>query len=458
METVHFIGIGGAGMSGLARLLLARGVRVSGSDVRESEATRALAAAGAEIRIGHRAENLNGAQRVVYSAAVPRDNPELTAARRQRLPIISRAQLLGEVMRDRVGIAIAGTHGKTTTTAMVASIFQRAGADPTVLIGGDWAPIGGTARVGKGRHFISEACEAYDSFLELQPQIAVITNIESDHLDWHKSEEGVVAAFRRFLGRMDASGCAVVCRDDLRVRRLLPTIPARVLTYGLEDGAELTARDLEEGRGIPRFTVMWRRQILGEVQIAVPGRHNVLNALAAIGVAVEERVPFAAAAEALSEFSGVSRRFETLGEARGILIVDDYAHHPTEIDATLIAARGALGRRLIAVFQPHLYSRTQQLLPQFARAFREADSVIVTDIYPARERPIPGVDGRLLATAIAAQEPGKRVRFLTPKERIGQELAGELEPGDAVIVMGAGDIRDVGEQLLAALRGEHQEE
>jgi UDP-N-acetylmuramate--alanine ligase len=320
-----------------------------------------------------------------------------------------------------------------------------------VLIGGDWDAIRGNARAGRGAHFISEACEAFDSFLELQPHIAVVNNIEADHLDWHKTEEGVVEAFKRFLARMDAAGCAVVCRDDLRVQRLLPTIPARVLTFGLQDGAELTARDLDE-RGLPRFTVLWRGRILSEIRLSVPGTHNVLNALAALGVALDTGIPFDTAREALEEFTGVERRFETLGVERDIMVIDDYAHHPTEVAATLAAARSTLGRRLTVIFQPHLYSRTQLLMSQFARSFREADSVVITDIYGAREKPLPGVTARVLAEEIARNERGKPVEYIGSKAAIVERMLETARPGDAVMTMGAGDIREVGESLVRALR------
>lgn len=451
-KAVHLIGIGGAGMSGIARLLLGRGVAVSGSDLKESEATRALRSVGATVRIGHRAENVGDARRVVYTAAVSGANAELMEARRRGLEVLSRAEMLAELMRGRVGIAVAGTHGKTTTTAMIASVFLRAGADPSILVGGDWEAIGGNARAGHGRHFIAEACEAFDSFLELHPNLAVVTNIEADHLDWHKSEAGVVDAFGRFLAQLDPNGCAVVCRDDLRVQRLLPTIRARVLTYGLEDGAELTARDVEASRGYPRFTVMWRRRILGEARLSVPGRHNVLNALAALGVALEVGLPFSVARAALADFAGVQRRFELLGCERDVVVVDDYAHHPTEVAATLAAARAALGRHLIAVFQPHLYSRTQLLMADFARAFRDADAVVVSEVYAAREKPLPGVNGRALADAIAGQQPDKPVLFLATHEEIVEHLAAAAGPGSAVLTIGAGDIRVVGENLVRALR------
>lgn len=450
-ETVHFVGIGGAGMSGIARVLRDRGLQITGSDMKESETTAALRRDGIQVSIGHRAENVGPAHRVVYSAAIPKSNPELVEARRRGIPTLVRAQMLAELMRGRVGVAISGTHGKTTTTAMVSGIFLRAGLDPSILIGGDWDTIGGNARAGRGEYFIAEACEAFNSFLELHPHIAVVTNIEADHLDCHGSEEGVVEAFRRFLGQMDAAGCAVVCRDDLRVRRLLPTIPARVMTFGLSDGSELTARDFDPERGLPRFTALWRGKVLGEVRLSVPGTHNVLNALGALGVALDAGIPFATAAEALAEFGGVGRRFDRLGTEQDVLVIDDYAHHPTEVAATLAAARATLDRRVIAVFQPHLYSRTQLLLPQFAQSFHDADLVVVTDIYGAREKPIPGVDARLLAEAIRQEEPDKPVRYLGPKEAVERFLLEEARPGDAVLVMGAGDVREVGENLVRAL-------
>lgn len=450
-EVYHFIGIGGAGMSGLARLLLGAGVRVTGSDLHDSETTHALRAAGAVVAIGHRAENVADATHVVYSAAVKEQNPELAEARRRGLPVVKRAEMLGHVMRGKAGIAIAGTHGKTTTTAMAAAVFLAAGADPSVLIGGDWAPLGGNARAGGGRHFIAEACEAFDSFLELRPHVAVLTNVEADHLDWHGSLEGVVDSFRRFLDRLEPEGYAIGCREDARVRRLLSRLNRRCITYGLEDGADYVAVDLVLDQPHPTFTVVRQGYPLGEVRLNVPGRHNVLNALAVAALAEEERLPFAAVAEGLSRFTGVSRRFEVLGEVNDIVVLDDYAHHPTEVAATLSAARRAYGRYTTVVFQPHLYSRTQLLLDDFARSFEDANRVFVTEIYAAREQPVPGVSGELLVRRILDVEPDKQVEYAPDRGRLVEQLVRDARPGDLVLTMGAGDIRGVGEELVRAL-------
>jgi UDP-N-acetylmuramate--alanine ligase len=452
-ERYHFIGIGGTGMSGLARLLLDAGVPVSGSDIRESETTRALRAAGARIEIGHRAENVEGATQVVYTAAVTEENPELQEARRRGIPAIRRAEMLARVMARKTGIAISGTHGKTTTTGMAASVFLAAETDPSILIGGDWELIRGNARAGNGPYFLAEACEAFDSFLELHPHVAVVTNVEADHLDWHKSLEGVVEAFRRFLGQLDPDGYAVGCRDDGEVRRLLSRLDRRTVTYGLEDGADYVAVDLRIDQPQPTFTVARRGRALGEVRLGVPGRHNVLNALAVCALALEEGLPFEAVREGLLRFTGVGRRFEILGEPSDILVMDDYAHHPTEIQATLAAARDSLGRYTTVVFQPHLYSRTQLLLDDFARSFTDANRVIITDIYAAREQPLEGVSGKLLADRIRESEgqEQEKVEFIPDRAEILARLAAESRPGDLVITMGAGDIRELGEELVETL-------
>jgi UDP-N-acetylmuramate--alanine ligase len=445
-------------MSGIARLLLARGVRVSGSDTKEGPVLVELRRLGASITVGHQAENVRGAARVIYTAAIRQDNPELAEARRLGLDLATRAAMLGELMEGTASIAVAGTHGKTTTTGMIAAIFDAAGADPTVLIGGDLPAYGGNARVGRSPFFIAEACEAFRSFHELRPLVAVITNIEADHLDTYGSLDGVVEGFGQFVDQIRPAGAAILCWDDPNIRRLLPRLRCRQLRYGLEDGAELTAVELDLERASPRFQPRWRGGLLGEFELGVPGRHNVLNALAALGVALEMGLPLDAVKEGLRAFRGVGRRFDPLGEAAGVVIVDDYAHHPTEIAATLAAARQALHRPITAVFQPHLFSRTQQLMSEFAASFRDADQVIVCDIYPAREAPIPGVTGEALAVAIREREPRKEVRFVTPKERVVELLAAELRRGQAVLTLGAGDIRDVGEALVAELRRREQRE
>jgi UDP-N-acetylmuramate--alanine ligase len=335
---------------------------------------------------------------------------------------------------------------------MLASIFQAAGADPTVLIGGDLPALGGNARVGHSPFFIAEACEAFRSFLELRPLIAVVTNIEADHLDTYGSLTGVVEGFAQFIDQIRPTGAAILCWDDPNIRRLLPRLRCRHLRYGLEESAELSAVDLDLESATPRFTPRWRGGRLGEFSLSVPGKHNLLNALAALGVALEVGLPLDAVREGLRSFQGVGRRFERLGEPGGVLVIDDYAHHPSELAANLEAARRALRRPLTAVFQPHLFSRTQQLMAEFAASFRLADRVIITDIYPAREAPIPGVTAEALAAAIRAQEPDKEVRFVSPKETIAPLLAEALRPGDVVLTFGAGDIRQVGESLVAELQ------
>jgi UDP-N-acetylmuramate--alanine ligase len=450
---MHFVGIGGAGMSGLARLLLAAGEPVSGSDLKESDTTRALAAAGARIHIGHRPENLGDAEAVVYTAAAREDNPELVEARRRGLPCVIRAEMLGRVMAGKRGVAIAGTHGKTTTTGMAAAAFLAAGADPTVLVGGDWSALGGNARAGVGVHFLAEACEAFNSFLELHPTVAVLTNVEADHLDCHGSLEGIIAAFARFLSQVDPAGYVVGCADDPHVRGLLAASGRRPVTYALEGPADYTGVDLDLASRRPSFTLAARGEAVGRVTLGVPGRHNVSNALAVLALGLEEGLSFPRLAEGLAGFTGVDRRFDVLGEPGGVLVVDDYAHHPTEIRATLAAARASLGRPLTAVFQPHLYSRTQLLLDDFARAFADADKVIVAEVYGAREAPIPGVTGGLLAERINELNPGKEAQYAPDRAALPALLAAGARPGDAVLTLGAGDIREVGEELVALLGG-----
>jgi UDP-N-acetylmuramate--alanine ligase len=438
-------------MSGLARLLRAAGVTVTGSDAHASGTTRALADAGIPVTIGHRTENVGGAGCVVYTAAVREDNPELQEARRRGIPTLSRAELLGRMMREKRGIAIAGTHGKTTTTAMAASVFIRAETDPTVLIGGEWEPLRGNARAGQGEYFITEACEAFNSFLELEPSAALITNVDADHLDCHGSLEGVMDAFRRFIDRIKPGGYVLGCRDDERVRRILSRANRRVVTYGLEDGADYVAVDLRLDHQHPSFTVVRHGVPLGEVRLRVPGEHNVLNALGVAALAAEEALPFERVEQGLRAFQGVGRRFETLGDVDDLLVLDDYAHHPTEIRATLAAARRAFGRYTTVVFQPHLFSRTQMLLDDFAASFADANRVIVADIYAAREAPIPGVTSEELVRKILEVEPDKQVEHLSDRAAIVRKLAAESRTGDLVITMGAGDIRQVGEALVAEL-------
>jgi UDP-N-acetylmuramate--alanine ligase len=452
IESIHFVGIGGAGMSGIARVLARQGVTVTGSDLRESPTLSALRQeSGIRAVAGHDCANLNGATLVVASAAVKKNNPEIQAARAHGLPIISRAEMLGRLMsRYERSVAITGTHGKTTTTGMTAMVLEAAGLDPTVLIGGDLPSLGGNARLGASDVFLAEACEAYDSFLDLDPQIAVITNIEADHLDYYGDLNNILRSFRKFLSQV--SGSAVVCGRDPNIRTLISEVTRpRIITYGLSGNVDLCAADCSHDGLQNSYSVVWKGRTLGKINLSVPGRHNIANSLAAVGVGLEMGVPFDRIAEGLQAFHGTGRRFEHLGEtADGILIVDDYAHHPTEIRATLAAARGAFPqRRLVAVFQPHLPSRTQDFCEEFAESFSDANHVVLTDIFLAREQPIEGVTGAGLAALTADRRGASHVCYVADKTLLPARLDEIAQPGDLVMTLGAGDIRLAGEGLLA---------
>lgn len=471
MQHVHFIGIGGVGMSGLAQVMLARGARVSGSDPAENAATQRLEAQGATLYREQAAENIERERPdlVVVTAAIPEDNPELAAARAAGIETVSRADFLGRLMAEFRGprIAVTGTHGKTTTTAMLASVLIAGGLDPTVLIGGEFPAIGGNVRVGSGEVFLTEACEAYDSFLSLRPDIAVITNIDADHLDYYQTEQRVHESFRRFVEQTSREGLLVSCAEDTGVFRVLREMPVRIgprrsLDYGLSPSSHrvesIWAADVElSGTG---SSFVARRRIgeqseerLGPLCLRVPGTHNILNALAALAVGLELNIPFEKVREGLEAFTGTERRFEVLGEGRGIVVVDDYAHHPTEIRATFAAARAAYpDRRIVAAFQPHLYSRTRDFLDEFASALAEADAILLTDIYPAREKPIPGVSVINLTRRIADLAPDSTLLYLPDKKDVVGALKWVTQPGDLVLVMGAGDIRKVGETFAAVLK------
>ncbi len=455
-ERIHLVGIGGAGMSGLARVLARQGVRVTGSDAQDSATLEALRKQHDVVAAaGHDAALVGDADLVVVSAAVRGGNPEVAAARAAGIPIISRAEMLGRLM-DRYGrsVAISGTHGKTTTTGMAACVLEDGGLDPTVLIGGDLPRYGGNARVGASDVFLAEACEAYDSFLDLSPQVAVITNIEADHLDYYGDLENVLRSFRRFLSQVAA--LAIVCGDDANIVRLLSGMKdgPGVLTYGFSEGVTLRAEDLALDGPRPSYGVARRGERLGRVTLSVPGRHNVLNSLAALAVGLHFGVPFARVAAGLGNFTGTGRRFERLGEtADGVLVVDDYAHHPTEIRATLAAARRACpDRRVVAVFQPHLPSRTQDFKMEFAESFADADFVVLTDIYLAREQPLEGVTGAGLAALTADRRGAGHVTYVGDKTQLPARLCDLLRPGDLLLTLGAGDIRAaaVGYLSLAA--------
>ena len=447
---IHFIGVGGAGMSGIAEVLLNMGYQVSGSDLKAGEARDRLVRAGGRIVLGHAASNIEGAQVVVYSTAVPPDNPELAAARELGIPVISRAEMLAELMRMKFGVAVAGAHGKTTTTSMIAAVLARGGLDPTIVVGGRLHALGSNARLGQGQFLIAEADESDGSFLRLSPAVAVITNVDREHLDHYQDFDAVLQAFVYFANRVPFYGVAVLCADDPQVRRLVPKITKRTLFYGTLPETDVRATEIRLLPSGARFRVEAFGREAGEIEIHAPGRHNVLNALAAVTVGLEVQVGFGHIAEALGAFKGVSRRFETRGEAGGVQVVDDYGHHPTEIRATLAAARG-LGKRVLVVFQPHRYSRTALLRQEFGSAWADADRVWVLDIYAAGEKPIAGVTAHtIVESAHAAGAP--QVAYAASAAEAAAAVAAEAQPGDLVLTLGAGDVSKVCDDILQRLR------
>ena len=470
IQRVHFVGIGGVGMCGLAELLHDQGYRVSGSDLSDGPGVARLRSLGIEIATEHAARHVSDADVVVFSSAIRANNPELTAARQRKVPVIGRAEMLAEVMRLKDGIAVAGSHGKTTTTSLITHILDAAGLDPTAVIGGRIrTPTGGLAqaenqaaselrtgtRVGRGDLLVAEADESDGSFLRLAPVIAVITNIDAEHLDHYGSVASLSDAFVEFANRVPFWGLCVVRGDHPTVQSLLPRLTRRVTTFGFSAQVDLSAVQIRaEGFGM-RFRVLKGSEDLGPVRLELPGQHNVANALAALAVTLDLGVAFATAAEALSNFSGIERRFEQLGTARGVRVVDDYGHHPEEVIATLAAARAAHPGRLVVIFQPHRYTRTRDCFDTFATAFGDADLLITTEIYAAGEPKLSDVDGRLLADAIRAH--GHRdVRFEAELNEIARWLPGELRDGDLVLTLGAGDVSSLGPRLLAALRSEQE--
>jgi UDP-N-acetylmuramate--alanine ligase len=451
-RTVHLVGVGGAGMSGLARLLLAGGHRVTGSDRSESTTLAALRALGAEVWAGHDGSRMGRPDLVAASTAIRATNPELVAARILGVPVLGRAQLLALLMAGRTGIAVAGTHGKTTTTGMVVAILEAAGLDPSFAIGGDFKDSGVNAAAGAGPHFVAEADESDGSFLELAPTVAVVTSVEADHLDHWGDLEAVRAAFRSFVGRLPADGTAVLCADDPGAAALAGAAPCRVVTYGLGDAAELRGDDVTLDAWSSRFTVVTGGRPLGQVGLAVPGRHNVQNALGAIAAAMAVGAPVPAAREALAGFAGAARRFHLRAEVAGVTVVDDYAHNPPKVAAALAAARLGPWKRVVAVFQPHLYSRTRLFAAEFGRALAGgADLVVVTDVYAAREDPEPGVDGALVAAAARHARPDLDCVYEPDRSALAARVAGLVEPGDLVLTLGAGDITTLADELVPLL-------
>jgi UDP-N-acetylmuramate--alanine ligase len=451
LRRIHFVGAGGVGMSGLAEiLLLSTPLEISGCDRERSENTDRLTGLGARISLGHDPAHVAEVDVVVISSAVDESNPDVSAARERGIPVIRRAQMLGQVMRLKQGIAVAGTHGKTTTTSLTGMVLTEAGFDPTIVVGGRVRILGTNARLGRGDFIVAEADEYDRSFLELTPDVAVVTNVEADHLDCYRDLNEILDAFVLFANRVPFYGAVVACLDDPGVGALLPRVEKRVVTYGESPQAHIRARDIRLEESGTRFEVWDSEQgRLGEVRLPLPGRHNVANALAAIAVGRELLIPFETIAGALAGFTGVVRRFEKKGDRAGVLVVDDYAHHPTEISATLAAARQVYpDRRLVAVFQPHLFSRTRDFATEFGRALLGADVAVVTDIYPSREKPLPGVTGQLVVRA--AREAGHRnLIYIADRKRVAERLERLLKPGDLLLTMGAGDVVRFGEGYLA---------
>jgi UDP-N-acetylmuramate--alanine ligase len=438
-------------MSGLARLLLAAGHRVTGSDRSESATLEALRALGADVWAGHDGARLGRPDLVVASTAIRPTNPELVAARILDIPVLGRAQLLALLMAGKVGIAVAGTHGKTTTTAMVVAILEAAGLDPSFAVGGDFKASGINAAAGRGPHFVAEADESDGSFLELAPTVAVVTNVEADHLDHWGDLEAVRGAFRAFVGQLPADGTAVLGADDPGALDLAGSARCQVVTYGLDDRAEVRGGDLLLDAWSSRFTVTAGERPLGQVTLAVPGRHNVQNALGAIAAALAAGAPFDAAVAALAGFSGAARRFHLRAEVAGVTVVDDYAHNPPKVAAALAAARLGPWKRVVAVFQPHLYSRTRLFAVEFGRALAAADLVVVTDVYAAREDPEPGVDGALVAGAARRARPDLDCVFEPDRAALAGRVAALVQPGDLVLTLGAGDITTLADELAPLL-------
>ncbi|MBI5606410.1 MAG: UDP-N-acetylmuramate--L-alanine ligase [Deltaproteobacteria bacterium] len=448
-QHIHFIGIGGIGMSGIAEVLLNLGYRVSGSDLKETEITRRLQALGGEIFYGHQAENIQGAEVVVTSSAVRPDNPEVLAARAALLPVIPRAEMLAELMRLKYGVAVAGAHGKTTTTSMVAHILAYGGLDPTVVIGGRLNSWGSNARLGQGSFLVAEADESDGSFLHLSPSIAIVTNIDLEHLDFYKNLDHIKAHFLDFLNRLPFYGLAILCLDDPHIPSLIAKLQKRYRTYGLTAQADLQAREVKQNGLVTQYRFFCNGKEWGEIRFKIPGLHNVYNSLAAIAVGFELEIPFQKIQEAFDCLEGVQRRFQIRGEFQGATVLDDYGHHPTEIRATLNAVRGTWPeRRIIVVFQPHRYSRTKALFDEFTTSFYQADCLFLLPIYPAGEDPIEGINSEHLLEGI--KEKGHRdTRLFSNRDEVLPALQDLLKAGDVLVTLGAGDVWKIGQEIVS---------
>jgi UDP-N-acetylmuramate--alanine ligase len=460
VKNIHFIGIGGIGMSGIAEVLCNLGFQVAGSDLRRSKNTDRIEAVGARIFEGHAAENIGDAQVVVYSSAVKDDNPEMISARERKIPIIPRAEMLAELMTlKQYSVAIAGTHGKTSTTSMVATILNHAGFDPTTVVGGVVESLGSNARLGSSEWFVTEADESDRSFLMLNPTISVVTNIDKEHMESYKGMDDVVQCFTDFVNKVPFYGACVLCLDDPNVQLIIPLIKRRRVTYGMTAQADVSAHDIRYNDNFGSSFSVWQgSQVLGEVNLPVPGKHNIYNALAATAVALELEIPFTKIAGAFKGFRNANRRFQFKGEACGVTVVDDYGHHPTEISATLSAARsGSAGRRTVVIFQPHRFTRTQELMNEFALCFNNADVLFVTDIYAASEKPIEGITAEILTENIK-QYGHKNARYIGDLETAAEKVIPFLKENDLVITLGAGSITRLSDELLEKLKSTQRKE
>jgi UDP-N-acetylmuramate--alanine ligase len=461
IQQIHFVGIGGIGMSGIAEVLLNLGYRVSGSDLRSSAVTQRLAGLGASVFEGHREENIAGAEVVVTSSAIAAENPEVLEAHKLHLPVIQRAEMLAELMRLKYGIAIAGMHGKTTTTSMVAAVLAGGGLDPTVVVGGRVDAMGSNARLGKSQYLVAEADESDRSFLKLSPILSVVTNIDREHMDCYRNMRDVKKTFLEFMDRVPFYGMVVVCNDDPMLRRLLPQAQRRTVTYGTKRGSDFLIK-LEtdsapvslqsEGQALSRFRVSYRKKDLGEFTLHVPGVHNILNATAAIAVGVGLDVAVDAIRAGLDQFRGVDRRFQLRGRAAGVSVIDDYGHHPTEIKATLAAARQCGFRKVHVVFQPHRYTRTRDLLEDFSTSFGDADSLFVLDIYAASEKPIEGISGEALARTVR-EKGGRDAEYVSSFAEAVGAAAAVAQEGDMILTLGAGSVSQLGPMIVEKLKG-----
>ncbi|MCK4694668.1 MAG: UDP-N-acetylmuramate--L-alanine ligase [Candidatus Cloacimonetes bacterium] len=446
-KKIHFVGIGGIGMSGIAELLLNQGFEISGSDLLSSEIIAHLIKKGATISVGHNASLIENVDVVVKSSAVKDNNPEISAAFAKKIPVIRRAEMLSEIMRMSYGIGIAGTHGKTSTTSMIGSVLSAAKLEPTVIVGGIVKNYGSNNLLGSGKYIVVEADEFDRSFLTLSPIIAGITNIEADHLDCYSDLDGIKKAFIQYANKVPFFGSVIACLDDSGIQSILSQVKKEIVTYGFSRQANVRAENIVMKDFKSSFVVLFKGQILGKIELNVMGKHNILNSLLAVATGLELDIDFSDIQKGLFEYNGVFRRFEFKGEKDGIIVYDDYAHHPTEIEATLKGIKDSSNRRIITVFQPHLYSRTKDFYEEFGRSFFHSDVLLITPIYPAREKPIPGITGKLIADA-AIQSGHKSVKYIHSNEKIIEKIKQEAREGDIVITMGAGNIYIYGENFL----------